>query len=234
MPQIRTEWNSAKAQLHADLIERGWLEAHGDSRRTPLYGLGIVGILISVAGFVIAVIAQEGWAVLGSLALLFGAIASIAFAHSLSELTAEGESVVGPWRGYASVIQTGYPQLSHDELDMALPYAVAMGYRDEIGRALEATGESGNAYSPSWFRSSATQSGGSRRYGPGILPLLDRLAQRHVSPALLNRFRLQRRIRWRLQRRWRGWRRWWRRRAAASRRRAIDFGGGGCYACIRA
>ncbi len=167
MAAIRNGWGAAKRQLHTELIRRGWLQGHEDSRRTPLYGLAVAGMIGACVGFVVALVAQEGWAVIGSLAVLLGGIGGLAFAHSMSELTAEGETVVAPWRGYAHVLRTGYPQLSHEELDAALPYAVAMGYRDEIGRALQATGEEGTAYSPSWFRPAETSG---RLRGIGFYP----------------------------------------------------------------
>jgi uncharacterized protein (TIGR04222 family) len=151
IPDIRRNWCHAKEQLRTDLVRRGWLASSPNPIRTPLYAVGTVGIVGACLAGIVSLIAQEGWAMLGALVLIFGAVAAFAVAHSISNTTAAGEAIVTPWRGYASTLQSGSERLSHHELDLALPYAVAMGFRSEIGRYLEGP-EQVEAYSPQWFR----------------------------------------------------------------------------------
>lgn len=146
---IARRWSSAKSRLRETLINRGWYDpGAAKAKRRPLYIAGVLGLCASVVGIIVAVIAQEGWAVIGACICLGASILAFVFSHTIPDTTLEGEQVAAPWRGYLKGIKTSVPL---DHLDDALPYMLAMGAKNAVPSQLRMA--SGAGYSPAWFKS---------------------------------------------------------------------------------
>ncbi|HEX6123207.1 MAG TPA: TPM domain-containing protein [Ktedonobacterales bacterium] len=150
LAEVRTNWAPATTALRSELLRRGWYDTHAGERRTPLYLAGSLGILLAVLGIILAILAGEGWALLG--VALFTALAVVAFVRAarVPDTTEEGERAALPWREYQRSLKAGLPLgASDNQLDVALPYAVAMGVSGAVNSRLVAA--SANGYSPSWL-----------------------------------------------------------------------------------
>lgn len=141
-------WASAKSRLRDMLISRGWYNPDAAKvKRRPLYYASALAICASLLGFIIAGIAQEGWAVIGAFICVGVSIFALFLAYAIPDTTLEGQQVAAPWRGYLNSIKTTVPL---DQLDGALPYLLAMGAGSAVPNQLQMA--SGAGYSPAWFR----------------------------------------------------------------------------------
>lgn len=141
-------WFSAKSRLSDTLISRGWYNLDAaKAKRRPLYIAGTLGLCASLLGFIVAGIAQEGWAALGASICVGASILAFILAYAIPNTTLEGEQIAAPWRGYLESIKA---HVSPDQLDGALPYLLAMGAGSAVPNQLQMA--SGAGYSPAWFR----------------------------------------------------------------------------------
>lgn len=149
MHSIRMGWDSAKKQLRASLIRRGWYDPDAaKAKRRPLYIAGTIGLCACVLGFVVAIVAGEGWAIIGACIFLAAGILAYVLGHAIPDTTLEGEQLVAPWRGYFKNVRK---DVLPEQLDAALPYMLAMGAQSAISAQLQRSNTLG--YVPSWFRS---------------------------------------------------------------------------------
>jgi uncharacterized membrane protein YgcG len=150
LAQVRTTWAPATTALRSELLRRGWYDAHAGERRKPLYIAGSLGILVAVLGLILAIVAGEGWALLGMAVFAVASIVAFVRAARVPDTTAEGERAALLWREYQRSLRAGLPLgASDDQLDVALPYAVAMGVCGAVNSRLVSASATG--YSPSWF-----------------------------------------------------------------------------------
>lgn len=149
MQSIRMGWDSAKKQLRTSLIRRGWYApVAAQAKRRPLYIAGTIGLGACVLGCIAAIVAGEGWAIIGACTCLAAGILSYVLGHAIPDTTLEGEQIVAPWRGFFKDVQRNVPP---ERLDDALPYLLAMGGQSAIPAQLQRSNARG--YVPSWFRS---------------------------------------------------------------------------------
>jgi uncharacterized membrane protein YgcG len=152
LARVHSLWAPAGSALRSELLQRGWFDPHAGNRRRPLYIAGTAGMTGAVIGIVIAILAAEGWAVFGVVGLLSLGIYACVRGYRIPTTSTEGERAALPWRTYLISLRAGLPLTATDaQLDIALPYAVAMGAAGAItSRHVAATGQ---GYSPSWFSS---------------------------------------------------------------------------------
>src|SRR5262249_12267286 len=98
LPKVAQSWGPSQSVLR--LERRGWFDAGAGARRRPLYVGGAFALLLSVAGFVLAIVGEEGWGMLGSGLLALAGIAALVAGFALPGTTGAGEQVAAPWRGY--------------------------------------------------------------------------------------------------------------------------------------
>jgi uncharacterized membrane protein YgcG len=152
MAQLRARWTAARGELRSDLLTRGWYDTQIAARRRPLIIAGIVGIAAVAVSVIIAIIAREGWALIGGAIFLTVGIGAFVLAATLSNTSAAGEAEVAPWRGYVQGLQ--HPSLTASrelDYDAVIPYAVALGENGIVTMVLDEAKAHG--YSPRWFRS---------------------------------------------------------------------------------
>lgn len=162
MAQIPTGWPLAKSRLREMLISRGWYDPNAaNAKRRPLYIAGALGLCASALGIIVAIVAQEGWAVIGACIYLAASILAFVLARAIPDTSLEGEQQAAPWRGYFNSIKTHVPV---GQLDDALPYMLAMGARNAVPNQLKIA--SGEGYSPAWFRSEQDRHWGAYGFYP--------------------------------------------------------------------
>ncbi|GEM_PF-430206 len=149
LPQVTTNWYLTRATLRSVLIQQGLYTPAARRDRDLLYLIGSVGLIFMFMGFVVALIAQEGWALLGMLVCAITGISLITTGHGIPDTSHDGEILAAPWRSYRDYLLTGELSNAKEELDRALPYAIALHITETITLALQQAGEQG--YSPAWF-----------------------------------------------------------------------------------
>jgi uncharacterized membrane protein YgcG len=165
LAQLANKWGPAVKALRTDLVAHGWYASSAIHRRLPLYLTGIGALVLGVAGFVIASIGQQGWGFGGAVVLCVAGGLGLVCGAALPETTAEGERVARPWRAY----QAGLKSLTHRpdvavDLDVALPYAVALGVASRLNACLKQASAEG--YAPAWFGHGAEDRWGSVGFFP--------------------------------------------------------------------
>lgn len=165
LAEVRTTWAPATTALRSELLQRGWYDAHAGERRRPLYIAGGLASLLAVLGIILAILAGEGWALIGVGIFTALAVAAFVWASRVPDTTEEGERAALPWREYQRSLRAGLPLgASDDQLDVALPYAVAMGVSRAVNSRLVAA--SAHGYSPSWFTRRQADDGGYVHFYP--------------------------------------------------------------------
>lgn len=165
LPAVQAAWPAVSAAQRRDLLARGWYIALAEERRRPLYVAAGLGMLAATVGVVIAVVAGEGWALLGTMLFLVVGLGAFIRGARIPDTTAAGEAAALPWRAYRASLRAGLPlHATDDQLDAALPYAVAMGAAPAINsRHVSAAGR---GYSPSWFRARDDEGGNVAHFYP--------------------------------------------------------------------
>jgi uncharacterized membrane protein YgcG len=151
LPNVRRGWGRARRALREELERRGWFDARAGSRRVPYVVAGAAGVLLALLGLPVALVAEEGWALIG--VVLFGAAASLAFVlgYALPATTPAGEQAAAPWRAARGRLEVEalLPPAGVD-LDAAIPYVIALSGSAAAGKLLRSASDKG--YSPAWFR----------------------------------------------------------------------------------
>lgn len=150
LPQVATGWSYGRDLLKHDLLNRGWYDRDVSRRHRPLYVAAAVGFVATLLSVIVAIVAQEGWALIGATIFLAAAIAAWALGAAVSNTSAEGERIAATWQSYLTPLLNGgaTPAEAQHDVDAVLPYAVALGKRSAISRLLQAAG---TTYSPAWF-----------------------------------------------------------------------------------
>ncbi len=146
LPAVALGWGWPKQALRNELVDRGWYDAKVSERRVPLYLVGCLGFVGFFVGVIVVVIAQEGWALLGSIMCVAEAITAFTLGHAIPDTSVNGERLAAPWRAYRTRLKAG-EHLA--DLDTALPYIVGLGLAGTLGARLLGSGAQG--YSPDWF-----------------------------------------------------------------------------------
>lgn len=150
LAHVPTDWVSALGALRADLERRGWYRLHPITRRIPLNIAGITLMFASLAALTFGLVAQEWTGAIAMLILFAASLATFITCHYLPDTTPEGERLAAVWRGYLrSLNDHQHVAASDEELNEALPLAVAMGTPTRLDDWLRQAGERG--YKPIWF-----------------------------------------------------------------------------------
>jgi uncharacterized membrane protein YgcG len=165
LPSIQSAWGMVHLALRRELLKRGWYGEHPGRRRRPLYLAGWLGMVAFTVGIVIMIVAGEGWALLGSVAAVVAGTCAFIWGYRIPDTTDQGEQSAVPWREYRASLSAGLPLSATDEqLDAALPYAVAMGVAGAISsRHVSATAR---GYSPAWFQTREEAETGAPHFYP--------------------------------------------------------------------
>lgn len=160
--KVRSAWGGIRAQMRAELVERGWFDAGAGDQRRPFWIVATVFYVLAAVVILLSIISGSLWGIV-AMALL-GAIGTfaIALAAMVPNTTPEGDEVAAPWRGYKDYLKTAgkNPQASID-LDTAVPYALALGTGQAFNKRLEHASAAG--YLPVWMggpQTSGAWSGG--------------------------------------------------------------------------
>jgi uncharacterized membrane protein YgcG len=165
LSRLANKWGPAVKALRADLLARGWYDVSNTGRRLPLYLLGASALMLGVAGFVLAGVGQQRWGFLGAAVLCLAGVLGLAIGAVMPETSMEGEREATPWRAY----QAGLKALKRRtdvvvELDVALPYAVALGMAGRLKTRLKQASVEG--YVPAWFGHGLEDRWGSEGFYP--------------------------------------------------------------------
>ena len=154
--------------LEQELIARGWLDLERKQKRTRLFGMALIALLV-LAGFLLVVLlAAPNWDVSINLAALFGALAGaslglflldlalLIYAGTFSILTPAGEEQAARWKGFAEYLKQvskgREPAIRPDYFERYLAYATVFGLGAGWAKYFE---KLGNVPLPVWFRAQA-------------------------------------------------------------------------------
>lgn len=146
----RNGWKPVRQALRDALIARGWFDRDALALRPPIFVAASVGFVAAIAMFILAAAGSEPFGLAASVVLFAAAIFAYAVGATLAETTAVGEEFGTAWRSY----QTGIRQSRRDpslDLDVVMPYAVALGTASAFTGRLREAGKAG--YTPIWMGS---------------------------------------------------------------------------------
>lgn len=148
---VRGQWYMARAALQGELVGRGWFDENVAARRQPYYLFGGVCLGLAALGVLLAFIGLNGWALFGALALLVIGIITLSGGAAILDTTDAGEEAALPWRAFSQRLSLNQQlgKIETDELDMLLPYAIALGISYVLTPQLQTASDQG--YAPGWF-----------------------------------------------------------------------------------
>lgn len=160
--QSRKQWGTIRGMIKSEMINRGWFDPRATSKALPFYVAAAGLLVLMVAALIFLAISANAWAI-AAVALL-GAASVITFSAGIyiPSTTPESDQIAAPWRGYQRYLKSSgkNPQADID-LDIAVPYAVALGASNALNKRLKSASEEG--FLPIWLgstNSSATYTAG--------------------------------------------------------------------------
>ncbi len=148
--QLDEHWLSVAAAIRRELLRHQWYDQQAGFRRIWLLLASMLLLVFSGVDAVATLVAQEPWGWLGS-GLLFGCGVWVLFwAMRMPHTTSQGEKIAAQWRAYlAGVKATPAVLKDRTQLDIALPYVLAMGAGRRFSRRLRLAEVQG--YKPAWL-----------------------------------------------------------------------------------
>lgn len=148
--KLQSHWDAPKEQLHDALVNRGWFDATVPSRRRTLYATGAILFLLGIGGLILAAAGAQPVGAVGGGLLAITGVTIFILAARMRENSSAGEVEALPWRG----LQRGLEIFGKEwddplDLDMVMPYAVALGVAKSLEKRFEAASDEG--YQPIWL-----------------------------------------------------------------------------------
>jgi len=152
--RLRTKWGRAEDALKRELVACGWYDPSVSRRRSPLYLTASAALVLSIVGFLVAVILQAPFSLIGTLVLFASSIVAYSIGASIPNTSAAGEEVAMPWRSHMEALKRAGREAALGAdlpalLDAAVPYALASGSIKSLGKLLKEARKQG--YAPLWL-----------------------------------------------------------------------------------
>lgn len=148
--QLDEHWLSVAAAIRRELLRHQWYDQQSGFRRIWLLLASMLLLVFSGVDLVATLVAQESWGWLGSGMLCGCGIWVLFWAARMPHTTAQGEKIAAQWRAYLAAVKTTPAILENrTQLDMALPYLLAVGAGHRFSRHLRLAEIKG--YKPAWL-----------------------------------------------------------------------------------
>ncbi|HEU5421995.1 MAG TPA: hypothetical protein VFU72_00495, partial [Nitrolancea sp.] len=154
LARLPHEWRGIKETLREQLIAAGLYNARAADLRRPGYLVGAAALIGATVLGILAIASREPWGAAGAGALAIAGIAVIIYAYDMPGTTEAGETEAAHWRGYLAGLKDlgrrSPASLQEDvDLDVALPYLLAMGKANLLNKRLKEASEAG--FNPAWL-----------------------------------------------------------------------------------
>ncbi len=146
----RSNWGPVRDALRDEMIAQGWFDRDARRLQTPFNLAAIAALIVMIAAIALGGIGQEGWPFIGMTLMIIGGTVALTVGNSLPETTQAGESAGTPWREYQRGLRASrQANAAPLNLDIAVPFAVAMGAIAALRKPMQAAGKAG--YTPIWM-----------------------------------------------------------------------------------
>jgi uncharacterized membrane protein YgcG len=151
---VSRHWGQAREALNRELEQRGWFDPGAGRTRRPFYLVGSGLIVLAILAFVLALYAEQPWAIVGAGLLLVTGMGILLVGASIPNRTAVGDAEASPWFWFQDQLKAAARDVTLAlDLDRVMPYAVATGSAGKLDKRLKAAAKQG--YAPAWLGASA-------------------------------------------------------------------------------
>jgi uncharacterized protein (TIGR04222 family) len=143
-------WLNALKQVREELMNRQWYDRYAGVRRSWLGWSSAALLFLGCFDVIATLVVGEAWGFLGSAILLGFGVAALVWAVQVPRTTPLGESIAAEWRAYRTGLEdaANQPEVAVD-LDIAIPYALAMGAERFLFHRMVLAG--GRGKTPAWL-----------------------------------------------------------------------------------